>query len=559
MNSLKDSSLILPTTNIVFLDIEADSLNPTKIHCVVTKRPNEAHLIHLSRSTLIKELKRGGKVCGHNLIGYDLPVLSRLWDIKIAQDRIVDTLVISRLFNPDTNGGHSLASWGSKFGYPKGDHSDWSELSEEMIQYCKTDVDITEKLYNGVLYQMKMYDFTNHSVNLEHSIAFICKDQEKNGFFFKKQSAIALLGEMKKRMKRIEQDLQNVFLPIVEERYGKNGQKLKDKVTVFNVGSRQQIAERLATKGAEWTEFTPSGQPKVDEKTLRKQSHLPEAKIILRYLLCQKRASHIDSWIKATGDDGRIHGRVHHIGAITGRMAHSNPNLAQIPSVRAPYGKECRELFTVPEGHVLVGADASGLELRMLAHYMDDSDYTSILLNGDIHIANQKAAGLENRDQAKTFIYAFLYGAGNAKIGSILGTSANKGKEVKETFLENIPKLNKLRKEVMKDSESGFVTGLDGRRLRVRYPHAALNTLLQGAGSVVMKQAVIILYDLLENVNFKLVAQVHDEWQIECKPEDADFIGKSCVNAMVFAGELLQLNCPLDGEYRVGTSWCDTH
>ena len=364
---------------------------------------------------------------------------------------------------------------------------------------------------------------------------------------------------MKKRMKRIEQDLQNVFLPIVEERYGKNGQKLKDKVTVFNVGSRQQIAERLATKGAEWTEFTPSGQPKVDEKTLRKQSHLPEARIILRYLLCQKRASHIDSWIKATGDDGRIHGRVHHIGAITGRMAHSNPNLAQIPSVRAPYGKECRELFTVPEGHVLVGADASGLELRMLAHYMDDSDYTSILLNGDIHIANQKAAGLENRDQAKTFIYAFLYGAGNAKIGSILGTSANKGKEVKETFLENIPKLNKLRKEVMQDSESGFVTGLDGRRLRVRYPHAALNTLLQGAGSVVMKQAVIILYDLLENVNFKLVAQVHDEWQIECKPEDADFIGKSCVNAMVFAGELLQLNCPLDGEYRVGTSWCDTH
>ena len=516
-------------------------------------------MIHLSRSTLIKELKRGGKVCGHNLIGYDLPVLSRLWDIKIAQDRIVDTLVISRLFNPDTNGGHSLASWGSKFGYPKGDHSDWSELSEEMIQYCKTDVDITEKLYNGVLYQMKMYDFTNHSVNLEHSIAFICKDQEKNGFFFKKQSAIDLLGEMKKRMKRIEQDLQNVFLPVVEERYGKNGKKLKDKVTVFNVGSRQQIAERLTTKGAEWTEFTPSGQPKVDEKTLRKQSHLPEAKIILRYLLCQKRASHIDSWIKATGDDGRIHGRVHHIGAITGRMAHSNPNLAQIPSVRAPYGKECRELFTVPEGHVLVGADASGLELRMLAHYMDDSDYTSILLNGDIHIANQKAAGLETRDQAKTFIYAFLYGAGNAKIGSILGTSANKGKQVKETFLENIPKLNKLRKEVMKDSESGFVTGLDGRRLRVRYPHAALNTLLQGAGSVVMKQAVIILYDLLENVNFKLVAQVHDEWQIECKPEDADFIGKSCVNAMVFAGELLQLNCPLDGEYRVGTSWCDTH
>jgi DNA polymerase I-like protein with 3'-5' exonuclease and polymerase domains len=216
-------------------------------------------------------------------------------------------------------------------------------------------------------------------------------------------------------------------------------------------------------------------------------------------------------------------------------------------------------LFNTPDDRVLVGADASGLELRMLAHYMNDSNYTNEILTGDIHTANQHAAGLKTRDQAKTFIYAFLYGAGDAKIGSVVGGSASHGKKLKADFLENTPALAKLRKEVTKNAESGFLTGLDGRRIRVRSQHAALNTLLQGAGAVVMKQAIVILYDLLERVDFKLVAQVHDEWQIECRPEDADFIGKSCVNAMVFAGELLQLNCPLDGEYRIGNSWADTH
>jgi DNA polymerase I len=560
MNSQIDKSLISPTMNTVFIDIEADGLNPTKIHCVVTKRSNEAHLIHLSRRSLMDELAKGGPICGHNLIGYDVPVLNRLWGTRIPQYRVVDTLVLSRLFHPDLDGGHSLAAWGTRLGFPKGEHSDWEELSDEMVEYCKRDVDVTERLHNALMQQMRMFGFTKHCVDLEHSVAWICKDQEDNGFEFDKDGAVKLYEELTTRMARIENDLQQVFPPIVEERYSdKTGKKLKDKVTVFNVGSRQQIAERLAGKGAVWKELTPAGKPKVDEATLKKQAHIPEAKIILRYLLCQKRASHVDSWIKAVGEDNRIHGRVRHIGAVTGRMAHSSPNMAQIPAVRAEYGKQCRELFTVPEGRVLVGADASGLELRMLAHYMDDESYTNEILSGDIHTANQTAAGLETRDQAKTFIYAFLYGAGDAKIGSVVGGSAAHGKRLKAAFLENTPALAKLRSEVMADAETGFLTGLDGRRIRVRSQHAALNTLLQGAGAVVMKQAIVILYDLLGRVDFKLVAQVHDEWQIECRPEDADFIGKSCVNAMIFAGELLQLNCPLDGEYRVGTSWCDTH
>ena len=555
-----EKNVILPTMNTVFLDIEADGLNPTKIHCVVTKRSNEAHLTHLSRRSLIDELAKGGKVCGHNLIGYDLPVMRKLWGISVPSERVLDTLVLSRLFHPDREGGHSLAVWGMHLGFPKGDHSEWDVLSDEMIEYCKRDVDVTEKLHNALMVQMQMREFSQQCVDLEHSIAFICKDQEDNGFEFDRDGAVKLYEELTTRMHRIENDLQQVFPPIIEERISeKTGKKLTDKVTVFNVGSRQQIAERLKSKGAVWKELTPSGKPKVDEKTLKEQIQIPEAKIILRYLMCQKRASQVDSWIKAVTEKGRIHGRVRPIGAVTGRMAHSSPNMAQVPAVRAEYGKQCRELFTVPKDRVLVGADASGLELRMLAHYMNDADYTHEILTGDIHTANQKAAGLATRDQAKTFIYAFLYGAGDAKIGSVVGSTSVAGRALKQRFLENTPALAELREKVAKDCESGFLDGLDGRKIRVRSAHAALNTLLQGAGAIVMKQAIIILYDLLARVDFKLVAQVHDEWQIECRPEDADFIGKSCVNSMVFAGEVLQLNCPLDGEYRVGNSWADTH
>jgi DNA polymerase I-like protein with 3'-5' exonuclease and polymerase domains len=326
----------------------------------------------------------------------------------------------------------------------------------------------------------------------------------------------------------------------------------------FNVGSRQQIAERLSKKGAVWKELTPSGKPKVDESTLKKNLHIPEAKMVLEFLLLQKRYAQVISWIKAE-EGGRIHGRVKHIGAVTGRMAHSSPNLAQVPAVSAEYGTECRSLFGVPSGHVLVGADASGLELRMLAHYMDDAAYTKEILEGDIHTANQLAAGLETRPQAKTFIYAFLYGAGNAKIGAIVNGSAKQGGDLKDKFLRNTPALADLRERITAQGEEGYLDGLDGRRLRVRSAHAALNTLLQGAGAVVMKQAVIHLYELLDGIDFKLVAQVHDEWQIECLPEVAEFVGKAAVDAIIQAGVTFNLNCPLDGEYRIGSNWAETH
>jgi DNA polymerase I-like protein with 3'-5' exonuclease and polymerase domains len=236
--------------------------------------------------------------------------------------------------------------------------------------------------------------------------------------------------------------------------------------------------------------------------------------------------------------------------------------MAQVPNSGSPYGEDCRDLWIVDKGYKLVGIDASGLELRMLAHYMKDDAYTSEVVSGDIHTANQKAAGLETRNQAKTFIYAFLYGAGDAKIGKVVGAGAKEGQDLKARFLQNTPSLKELREKVSSIAKnSGTLPGLDGRRLQVRSDHAALNTLLQSAGAIVMKQAVVLLDESLSKfgIDYKFVANVHDEWQIEVEESYADMVGKIGAQSIENAGKVLQMRCPLAGEYKVGNSWKETH
>ena len=299
------------------------------------------------------------------------------------------------------------------------------------------------------------------------------------------------------------------------------------------------------------------------DKTTLKET----AELIKEYLMLQKRIAQIESWMDAVGSDGRVHGRVITNGAVTGRMTHSSPNMAQVPNAGSPYGPECRQCWTVEDGNVLVGADASGLELRMLAHYMKDTNYVKTVTEGsskdgtDVHTINQKAAGLQTRDQAKTFIYAFLYGAGPAKIGSIVGCNAADAERLMARFLKATPSLQRLRETVGRYAVEGYVPGLDGRKIWVRSEHAALNSLLQGAGAIVMKQALVLLekHLLRAGVFYKFVANVHDEWQIETKPEMADTVGKLAVQSIREAGEHFQLRCPLDGEYKYGRTWRDTH
>ena len=545
--------------SICYLDIET-TLDHSTIWCAVTKVKNNIQ-VHTTASTLQRTLYEAEKVVGHNLIGFDVGVLDRVWDVHIPRDRVVDSLYLSRLYNPSQEGGHSLRNWGAILGGTgKLDFTDYDGgLTDEMIEYCIADVELTERVHQWLEMMLRREGFSQQAIDLEHRVGWIVTEQERNGFKLDVPFAEKLMMDLMFEMNNIEAELQSIFPPIVEERWSeKTGKRLKDKVTVFNPGSRKQIAERLQGLGVKFDKKTEKGNIIVDEKVLDGIDR-PEAKAVARYMMLQKRVAQIDSWLKAVKDDGRVHGRVITNGAVTGRMTHQSPNMAQVPAVSAPFGNECRSCWTVDEGNVLVGIDASGLELRMLAHYMDDDDYTNEILNGDIHTANQRAAGLETRPLAKTFIYAFLYGAGDAKIGAIVGGNSGTGRRLKERFLRNTPALEELRRRTDRQAQSGILAGLDGRKLRVRSQHAALNTLLQGAGACVMKQALIHLSDKLRNIPHKFVANVHDEWQIETPAHYADTVGRIGVRSIRIAGETLGLRCPLDGEYRVGNNWAETH
>ena len=481
--------------------------------------------------------------------------------MKLSQ--VYDTLIASRLLNPSLEGGHSLDAWGQRLGFPKGDFSDWDGgATPAMEEYCIQDTLVTQKVYQHLVSELSQQKFSQRSIDLEHNVQAIITKQEENGFKLDEPKALQLLAELKAKLDFIQTEMQRIFPAKVESgRISKLGKPLKDIVTPFNPGSRQQIAERLIEKGWKPTKHTEKGSVIVDEAVLATLDY-PEAKTLAEYMMLQKRIGQIESWLDAIKADGRVHGRVITNGAVTGRMTHMSPNMAQVPNSGSPYGHECRELWTVEKGNALVGIDASGLELRMLAHYMNDNEYTNEVVSGDIHTANQKAAGLETRNQAKTFIYAFLYGAGAAKIGSVVGGSAKEGQKLIDAFLRNTPKLKALREKVNRFYlEKGRLPGLDGRQLLVRSEHAALNTLLQGAGAIVMKQALVILDKKLKRLKmqYKFVANVHDEWQIEVPWTFADQVGKLGVESIEEAGKVLEMRCPLTGEFKYGNNWKETH
>jgi DNA polymerase I-like protein with 3'-5' exonuclease and polymerase domains len=546
----------------IILDIETNSTH-NKIWMCVTREIGGDVTVWKEASGLQKYLDSCDLIIMHNGICFDAPVLRKNWNITMKQSQMFDTLVLSRLLSPSLEGGHSLAAWGGRLGFPKGDFNDWDAgYSAEMEAYCIQDTLVTEKLYLHLTNELTRNKFEERSIKLEHNVQAVIAKQEESGFKLNERNAIILLSTLQNKLVVLETELQNIFPTKTILRVSeKTGKPLKPIIEPFNPGSRKQIGERLQEKGWKPDKYTETGQPIVDEGTLEGLD-FPEAKAIAEYLLLQKRIAQIQSWLKVVQPDGRVRGKVITNGAVTGRMTHHSPNMAQVPSCGSPYGEDCRDLWIVEKGYKLVGIDASGLELRMLAHYMEDDAYIYEVTQGDIHTANQKAAGLETRSQAKTFIYAFLYGAGAAKIGKVVGAGAREGQKLIDSFLENTPKLRALREKVARICKSsGSLPGLDGRRLYIRSDHAALNTLLQGAGAIVMKQALVILDERLSKlgVDYKFVANVHDEWQIEVAEAYADMVGKLGVQAIEEAGRVLKMRCPLTGEYKVGNSWKETH
>ena len=565
-------------------DIETDGLKPNVIWCLCAIKGDEMYTLEMPTKEMVEELFADvTEHVGHNLINYDIPAVERILGVQVT-GHVTDTLVLSRLYNPQLEGGHSLDAWGQRLNFPKGEYYDWTALTPEMVEYCQQDVRVTERLYEKLTQELD--PFGGDSIILEHTIQSAITQQIKNGWLLDERKATGLIAELQEKKYELEEAVHEKFLPLptfvkeIAPKYKKDGSLssvglkfLGDQwVNVdgpfsridwpeFNLGSRKQIGRYLRLFGWKPEKFTENGQAIVDEKVLETVTDIPEAQLIAEFLMVQKRIAQVESWLKAVEDDGRVHGQVNAIGAVTGRMTHSSPNMAQVPAVGVPYGSDCRACWIVPDGCKLVGVDASGLELRMLAHYMDDKEYTNEILNGDVHSANQRNAGLSTRAQAKTFIYAFLYGAGDAKIGSIVDGSQRTGARLRQRFLDNTPALAELRERVSVASQRGHLRGLDGRCLHIRSEHSALNTLLQSAGAIVMKKALAIFTEFAPkwNLTYKLLGSIHDEYQIEALESQADKVGWLMVECIKAAGVAFDLKCPLDGEYKIGNNWAETH
>jgi len=584
-------------------DIETNGLLPdvSTIHCLVL-RDLDTDEVQTFTSENIKEglkiLYDAEEVVGHNWIGYDSKVIAKLhpWFEGGAGPKVTDTMILSQLIKPhiiefDASvpsirdvlpkrlwGSHSLKAWGLRLNCHKGDYEGgWETFSQEMLDYCVQDTAVTATIYKYLM-QEKVDD---RCIELEHKMAEVCFYIGNNGWTFDMPKAEKLYATLSKERHELNEQLYDLFPPwIVEEPfvpardnktlgYKKGEVFIKKREVVFNPNSRPHIEHCLRQKyGWEPEILTPSGKAQIDETTLGKLEY-PEAQKLARFFLLQKRIGQLaegpQAWMKVVNKDGRIRHSIVSQGTISGRAAHRGPNLGQVPATRLPFGKECRELFTVPKGWKLLGSDLSGLELRCFAHFMDDPEYTAQVLDGDIHTYNQKAAGLPTRDLAKTFIYATLYGGGDMLIGKLAGGGPKKGRALKQAFENSVPAFARLKRNLQTASQRGYLYGLDGRHLYLRSEHKALSQLLQSAGAVLCKQWVLLIDQEIQkhypDGDCYIVGWIHDEVQIACQTEEiAEHVGRDITTRMAReSGEAFKFKIPITSEYQIGNTWADTH
>jgi len=615
---------------MLFFDIETDGLleDLTKIHCMCIKDTSTDMMYRYTPENIedgIKKLMVAGEtICGHNVIAFDLPAIKKLYPwFTVHKDKVVDTFVYARLVFSEVNyidnkltrigvlpkrlyGSHSLKAYGYRLGVLKGTYCEtedaWAIFTPEMLDYNEQDVVVTEALYN----KCRKKTTTEQALSLEHKAQWLMQKMENNGFTFDKEKALELMSTLQSKQTEVIQQLSDMVPRIPDKVFipKRDNAKMGYKAGVpiqrykeFNPNSRQQVLwimkDYYKYPFSNPDMHNEDGKIQLNEDTFKliaKDTEAPEevrklAELFQTNFLLTKRLGQLidgkNGWLKLVGPDGKIHGHVNPNGAITGRATHSKPNIAQVPHVGTEYGKECRELFTVPKGWYQAGVDACGLELRCLSHYMypfDNGEYANECVNGDIHTKNQIAAGLPERNMAKTFIYGFLYGAGDAKIGQIVGGTAEHGAELRKKFLKETPAIKKLQsyvKNLLSEYDVGlrqrkwktrYLKGLDGRLLYTRSIHSALNLLLQSAGAIICKYWIVRTEERLLNLgldhgkDFQLMAWVHDEQQIACRNKDiAEIVVREAQEAMRDTQKYYNFKCQLDTEGIIGHNWYECH
>jgi DNA polymerase-1 len=586
----------------VICDIEANGLTPDKIWCCVCKDIDTGDVTIFRDGDADKArefFNQCEKVIGHNIIGYDAIWLNKLWKIGLKLDKIIDTLVLSRLAN-SFRAGHSLRDWGENLGVYKDHHDDWSQWSQEMEDYCVQDVEVTEAVYNQLKKELR--GCSKDAVDLEHWSQAVLEQQRMKGFKLDVDLALTTKAAIDREYLEIIGKLQQVFPPrkvitgewtakrtkdgdinkvsrriigsgCVEHIEGDRFYKVEYKE--FCIDSPSEIVARLE---GYWKPFimTPGGAPKVCEENLNtlKEDAPPELQLIKRCKVLKSRSTLIQSYLDACGDDGRVHGQVVSIGAGTHRMAHRNPNSGNIPS-KGIYGEVCRQMFTVCPGRKLVGCDAANIQFRILAHYLKNDELIDQIVNKDMHYYFSQMYGLNPKDReydasdhdlvngrkkGKTCTFAIIMGAGVGKIGQILG-SAEKGREAFDNLKKNIKGWTKFHKEIEYRAGLGYFIGLDGRRVPLKSAHFGMSSYLQAGEAIIMKRAMVESFKEIKKKGLDAfqVAVVHDEMQYDCAEDCAEEVGSILRRHIIEAGEYYKLCCPLDGEYVIGKNWLETH
>jgi DNA polymerase I len=594
-------------------DLESDGLydKVTKVHCIVIHdiTANQTFAYGPDRITdALAHLATGDVLIGHNVIFYDIPVLQKLHSF-VSKARIIDTLICTRLIwpkeklyeldveqypqvPPNQRGAASLKAWGLRLADHKINFKDFSEYSEEMLEYCRQDVAVTTKLWGHISKQ----NYPEPALKLEHDFALAINKQIRAGVPFDVDACLDLVDGLRTKQNEIEAQLKEIFPPLEHRTwftpkvnnqsrgYVKGVPFEKVRAEEFNPGSREQIISRLKAKyGWEPTKTTKKGNPSIDDEVLEALPY-PEAKALAEYMLVTKRLGQIkdgkNSWLKLVNNDtGRMHGDVVTNGCVTGRCAHRYPNMGQVPAGYSPYGKECRSLFHAPKGWDMIGIDAKALELRCLAGYLalwDDGEYARVVTDPeiDIHVYNQEKFGVATRDISKRLLYAVLYGAGHLKAGSIVDPNEKDeevlrqlGRTAINSFMTGVPALKELKQKIEENiAFRGYLIGLDRRVLYCRSAFKGLNVLLQSAGAILMKQVVVNIHNNIDSAlslphgqSWEQVLMVHDEVQLVCSPKYTSQIQEQAMLAFPQAQEFFGFRCKIEGDSRVGSDWSQTH
>lgn len=599
------------------IDIEGDPIPSTRVWCAcawnVRTREEVRFRDYESLRKWIADKKADGcKFVAHNGIGYDFYTLNLLVGTKLTVSDICDTMLMSMVYSPSLDGGHSLAAWGKRLGHAKTEWDDFSKWSQEQEDYCMNDAILCGKVFLALVARMRQVGFTEDGLDIEHRSWQLIQKQKRNGFAFNIKEAHVLYNKLREKENDIRDRIHEFWPPELrhvatfKKPFKKDGnpsanfarhQQQYVEVRVreddgeydaydyvyFSIGSPQQRVEKLLELGWEPREFTKGGSPQPTSKgklspslaEFVEESGNEQVKLIANWIEYNARANMINTWIEAYNDNtGCIHGSLWLANTL--RYRHSEPNSANIPAVRVNgegrvrYGEdgvftyEARNLWTVrSDDRMLVGVDAKGIQLRVLAHYLNNPKFTESVLEGDPHSYNQEIGGFRTRAIAKTFIYAFLLGAGDAKVGQIIGGSTKDGRDIKSRFISNFPGLKDLLDALERQVDrTGRIVLCDGTPIIVSSPHTRLGYLLQGDESRIMKKAAILadIETRRRALDVLKVGDIHDEWQNDVYKDHTDeFAYEVCPLAFRSSGEHFRYRLPIDCDAKIGLTWAETH